>query len=104
VETDIESGLRWGELTELRVKDLDFDTQLLTVSRAVVELTPKHHPGGQTLSGQGPPQGQAVMSGAATAAGPRRISRRFAKRFAKLAVWKRPRTTCLPLVKGRPSV
>ena len=23
VETDIESGLRWGELTELRVRDLD---------------------------------------------------------------------------------
>lgn len=26
VETDIESGLRWGELTELRAKDLDFAT------------------------------------------------------------------------------
>jgi integrase len=24
VETAIESGLRWGELTELRVKDIDF--------------------------------------------------------------------------------
>ncbi|WP_243725360.1 tyrosine-type recombinase/integrase [Actinomadura rubrisoli] len=47
VETDIESGLRWGELTELRVKDLDFDTQILSVSRAVVELVPKHHPHGK---------------------------------------------------------
>jgi integrase len=44
VETDIESGLRWGELTELRVKDLDFTTRILTVSRAVVKLNPKHHP------------------------------------------------------------
>src|SRR5262249_25131786 len=26
VETDIESGMRWGELTELRVRDLDFTT------------------------------------------------------------------------------
>lgn len=37
VETDIESGLRWGELTELRVRDLDLATRILTVSRAVVE-------------------------------------------------------------------
>lgn len=28
VETDIESGLRWGELAELRVKDIDFATGL----------------------------------------------------------------------------
>ena len=43
VETEIESGLRWGELTELRVKDLD-RTRVLTVSRAVVEVNPKYHP------------------------------------------------------------
>jgi integrase len=36
VETDIESGLRWGELTELRVKDIDFAGGVLTVSRVVV--------------------------------------------------------------------
>jgi integrase len=47
VETDIESGLRWGELTELRVKDLDFHTGILTVSRAVVEVNPKFHPDGK---------------------------------------------------------
>jgi integrase len=46
VETDIESGLRWGELTELRVRDLDFGTCILTISRAVVELTPGEHPTG----------------------------------------------------------
>lgn len=46
VETDIESGLRWGELTELRVKDLNFDSRVLTVSRGVVEVLPKFHPTG----------------------------------------------------------
>lgn len=46
VETDIESGLRWGELTEIRVGDLDFATRILTVSRAVVELTQEEHPEG----------------------------------------------------------
>jgi hypothetical protein len=33
VETDIESGLRWGELTEMRVKHLDVATRMLTVDR-----------------------------------------------------------------------
>lgn len=47
VEADIESGLRWGELTELRAKDLDFRTHILTVSRAVVELDRKFHPQGE---------------------------------------------------------
>jgi integrase len=44
VETAIESGLRWGELSELRVRDLDLRTGILTVSRAVVEVNPKFHP------------------------------------------------------------
>ena len=47
VETDIESGLRWGELTELRPKDLDLGTGVLTVSRVVVELPPRFHPEGR---------------------------------------------------------
>lgn len=46
VETDIETGLRWGELTELRGRDLDCSTRILTVSRAVVELNAKFHPEG----------------------------------------------------------
>jgi integrase len=46
VETGIESGMRWGELTEIRVRDLDFATCILTVSRAVVELTQDDHPDG----------------------------------------------------------
>jgi integrase len=44
VETDIETGLRWGELTELRVKDLDPITRVLTISRTVVQVDPKFHP------------------------------------------------------------
>ena len=46
VETDIESGLRWGELTELRVKDLDFTTGIVTVARVAVELKAKTRPAG----------------------------------------------------------
>ncbi|WP_261560272.1 tyrosine-type recombinase/integrase [Frankia tisae] len=44
VEVDIESGMRWGELTELRPRDLNLTTGIVTVSRAVVELNPKDHP------------------------------------------------------------
>jgi len=40
VETDIETGLRWGELTELRVSDLDLITRVLTISRTVVQVDP----------------------------------------------------------------
>ncbi|MCA1600536.1 MAG: site-specific integrase [Acidobacteria bacterium] len=47
VETNIESGLRWGELTELRARDIDFQTCILTISRAVVEVNPKFHPEGK---------------------------------------------------------
>jgi integrase len=46
-ELAIETGLRWGELTELRPKDIDFTTRMLTVSRVVVELVPKFHPTGE---------------------------------------------------------
>src|SRR6266568_710098 len=47
VETDIETGLRWGELAELRVKDLDTKTGDLTVKRVVVEVNGKFHPTGE---------------------------------------------------------
>src|SRR5438270_13104276 len=46
VEIDIESGLRWGELAELRPKDFNFSTRRITVSRAVVEVTARFHPTG----------------------------------------------------------
>jgi integrase len=47
VETDIETGLRWGELTELRSRDFDFAAGVLTVARVVVELNTKFHPEGK---------------------------------------------------------
>lgn len=46
VETDIESGLRWGELSELRPADLAVATGMLTVSRTVIQISPKFHPDG----------------------------------------------------------
>jgi integrase len=46
VETAIESGLRWGELTELRRRDLNVTTGMLTVSRVVTEVNPQFHPEG----------------------------------------------------------
>jgi integrase len=39
VETDIETGLRWGELAELRPSDFHFPTRMLTVSRTVVQVS-----------------------------------------------------------------
>jgi integrase len=47
VETAIESGLRWGELAELRVRDLDIATRMLTVSRKVTEVNREFHPDGR---------------------------------------------------------
>ncbi len=46
VETAIGSGLRWGELTELRVADLHAASGIVTITRDVVELSPKFHPDG----------------------------------------------------------
>jgi len=47
VETDIETGLRWGELIELRKGDIDWDTRVLTVSRVAGELASRFTPDGQ---------------------------------------------------------
>jgi hypothetical protein len=47
VETAIESGLRWGELAELRVRDLDIATRMLTVRRKVTEVNREFHPDGR---------------------------------------------------------
>ncbi len=47
VETAIESRLRWGDLAELRVRDLDIATRILTVSRKVTEVNREFHPEGR---------------------------------------------------------
>jgi integrase len=46
LEVEIGSGLRWGELTELRARDLQLDSGILTISRTVSEVNPKYHPTG----------------------------------------------------------
>ena len=58
VETDIESGLRWGELTELRAGDLDIPSRMLTVSRAVVQVQPRHSKPSQEV---GQDRGEVVV-------------------------------------------
>lgn len=58
VEADIETGLRWGELTELRANDLDSLTRILTVSRAVVQVDPKFHPDGERFLVKCPKDGE----------------------------------------------
>lgn len=47
VELAIESGMRWGELAELRPKDINLVTGIVTVSRKVAEISPKFHPEGR---------------------------------------------------------
>ena len=51
METAIESGLRWGQLTELRVKDLDITTRILTVSRSAGGSPPGDRYSKRTLPG-----------------------------------------------------
>jgi len=55
VETAVESGMRWGELAELRCHDVDLTSRIVTVSRTVVEVNPRFHPdGGRFLVKQYP--------------------------------------------------
>ena len=46
VEVAIGSGLRWGELIQLRPRDLHWASGIVTVTRAVAEVNPKYHPDG----------------------------------------------------------
>ena len=60
VETDVESGLRWGELTELRVRDMDVrhpDADRQPGGRAGPSPVP---PRRRPVPGQGLPQGPGV--------------------------------------------
>lgn len=50
VETAAESGLRWGELAELRARDLSLVTHVLTVSRKAIEVNPKFEPNGKRFA------------------------------------------------------
>lgn len=46
VEVAIGSGLRWGELTELRPADLHTASGIVTITRVVTEINPAFHPHG----------------------------------------------------------
>lgn len=58
VECAIETGMRWGELTELRAKDFDHRTGVLTVARAVVHLTARNQTDGQPFHVKDYPKGR----------------------------------------------
>ncbi|HXA61862.1 MAG TPA: tyrosine-type recombinase/integrase [Streptosporangiaceae bacterium] len=55
-ETAVESGLRWGELIELRPRDLEVAAGMLTVSRVALELRPRFHPDGGRFLVRGYPK------------------------------------------------
>ncbi|WP_020525289.1 tyrosine-type recombinase/integrase [Catelliglobosispora koreensis] len=46
-ETAVSTGLRWGELTELRVCDFNPATRMLAIDRTVVVVARQFHPDGQ---------------------------------------------------------
>jgi len=49
VLTDIETGLRWGELVALRPRHIDFLLRLLSIEETVVEVSKKNSPTGQRM-------------------------------------------------------
>ncbi len=81
VETAIESGLRWGELTELRVRDLDTTTRMLTVSRKVIEVNREFHPDGKRFLVKAYPKDKRTRStgGSSSARRSWRSSRHISK-------------------------
>lgn len=58
IETLIDSGLRWGELAELRVRDIHRPSGIVTVSRSVVEVDPKFHPSQERFAVKPYPKGK----------------------------------------------
>src|SRR5665647_1886402 len=50
VMTDIETGLRWGELIALRPRHIDFLRKTISVEQTIVEVSRKHSPTGQRMS------------------------------------------------------
>ena len=49
VLTDIETGLRWGELIALRPRHIDFLRRVLTVEETIVEVSRKNSPTGERM-------------------------------------------------------
>ena len=49
VMTDIETGLRWGELIALRPRHIDFLHKTISVEQTIVEVSRKHSPTGERM-------------------------------------------------------
>jgi integrase len=49
VLTDIETGMRWGELVALRPRHVDFLRRLISVEEAVVEVSKRSSPTGERM-------------------------------------------------------
>jgi integrase len=49
VMTDIETGLRWGELVALRPRHIDFLRRTITVEETIVEVSKKDSPTGERM-------------------------------------------------------
>jgi integrase len=49
VMTDIETGLRWGELIALRPRHIDFLRKTVSVEQTIVEVSRKHSPTGERM-------------------------------------------------------
>jgi integrase len=49
IQTAIETGLRWGELSALRPRHLDFEQGRLTVAETIVEVPLRAAPGGERM-------------------------------------------------------
>jgi len=47
--TDIQTGLRWGELIALRPRHVDFLRRTITVQETIVEVSKKHSPTGERM-------------------------------------------------------
>jgi integrase len=58
VETAVESGLRWGELIELRLRDVHLPSGIVTVTRSVAEVDPKFSGDGQRFVVKPYPKGR----------------------------------------------
>lgn len=58
VETAVESGLRWGELIELRLRDVHQPSGIVTVTRSVAEVQPQFGTNGERFIVKPYPKGR----------------------------------------------
>jgi integrase len=49
IMTDLETGLRWGELIALRPRHIDFLRRTISVEQTIVEVSRKHSPTGERM-------------------------------------------------------